>query len=73
MSDEQTDRLIRNTYKVLMTRGMRGTVLYSTDVETREFLAEPGTSAPRPRDRLRAGGSGCLRMTGTSALPPPRP
>ncbi|RSM79380.1 DUF2075 domain-containing protein [Kibdelosporangium aridum] len=34
------DRLIRNTYKVLLTRGMVGTVLYSTDPETREKLRE---------------------------------
>ena len=34
------DRLIRNTYKVLLTRGMVGTVLYSTDAETREQLRE---------------------------------
>jgi uncharacterized protein len=34
------DRLIRNTYKVLLTRGMVGTVLYSTDSETREKLRE---------------------------------
>lgn len=33
------DRLIRNTYKVLLTRGMRGTLIYSTDAETREYLA----------------------------------
>ncbi len=39
MSDEAADRLIRNTYRVLMTRGMRGTLLYSTDSETRAFLA----------------------------------
>ena len=38
LSDAEADRLIRNTYKVLMTRGMRGTVLYSTDTETREWL-----------------------------------
>jgi DUF2075 family protein len=38
VSDSEADRLIRNTYKVLMTRGMRGTVLYSTDPDTREFL-----------------------------------
>ncbi|MDJ1130794.1 DUF2075 domain-containing protein [Streptomyces iconiensis] len=31
-------RLIRNTYKVLLTRGMVGTVVYSTDPETREKL-----------------------------------
>ncbi|MGA5035515.1 DNA/RNA helicase domain-containing protein [Streptomyces capoamus] len=30
--------LIRNTYKVLLTRGMQGTVLFSTDSETREML-----------------------------------
>ncbi|MFG1951971.1 DNA/RNA helicase domain-containing protein [Micromonospora sp. NPDC048830] len=39
LSDFEADRLIRNTYKVLMTRGMRGTMLYSTDPETREWLA----------------------------------
>lgn len=38
VSDEQADRLIRNIYKVLLTRGMVGTVLYSTDPETKEFL-----------------------------------
>ena len=32
------DVLIRNTYKVLLTRGMVGTILYSTDPETQEFL-----------------------------------
>ncbi|NJP31016.1 DUF2075 domain-containing protein [Micromonospora thermarum] len=39
VSDEEADRLIRNTYKVLLTRGMRGTILYSTDPETCEYLA----------------------------------
>ncbi|WKU04546.1 DUF2075 domain-containing protein [Micromonospora sp. HUAS LYJ1] len=38
VSDEEAERLIRNTYKVLLTRGMRGTVLYATDPETREYL-----------------------------------
>ncbi|PKV82603.1 DUF2075 domain-containing protein [Streptomyces sp. TLI_146] len=38
-------RLIRNTYKVLLTRGMAGTVLYSTDRETQAKLKDlvPGT------------------------------
>lgn len=40
VSDSEADRLIRNTYKVLMTRGMRGTILYAADPETREFLAD---------------------------------
>lgn len=38
--DEDVDRLIRNTYKVLLTRGMVGTIVYSTDPETREKLRE---------------------------------
>lgn len=38
--DADVDRLIRNTYKVLLTRGMIGTALYSTDPETREKLRD---------------------------------
>ncbi|GAA2269120.1 DUF2075 domain-containing protein [Glycomyces scopariae] len=37
-SDADADRLIRNTYKVLLTRGLRGTLLYSIDPETQRFL-----------------------------------
>ncbi|WP_433112531.1 DNA/RNA helicase domain-containing protein [Micromonospora sp. CA-246542] len=39
VSDTEADLLIRNTYKVLLTRGMKGTIVYSTDHETREYLA----------------------------------
>lgn len=35
---EEFDRAVRNTYKVLLTRGMRGTVLFSTDRETQQLL-----------------------------------
>ncbi|WP_326566415.1 DNA/RNA helicase domain-containing protein [Amycolatopsis rhabdoformis] len=35
---EEFDRLVRNTYKVLMTRGLQGTCLCSVDPETAEFL-----------------------------------
>ncbi|MFC8389792.1 DNA/RNA helicase domain-containing protein [Streptomyces sp. NPDC057238] len=38
--DADVDRLIRNTYKVLLTRGMVGTVVYSTDAETRAKLRQ---------------------------------
>ncbi|HEU4948233.1 MAG TPA: DUF2075 domain-containing protein, partial [Kribbella sp.] len=38
--DTDFDRLVRNTYKVLLTRGMVGTVLYSPDSETRHALRE---------------------------------
>ncbi|MEU4270793.1 DUF2075 domain-containing protein [Streptomyces sp. NPDC026092] len=38
--DDEVDLLIRNTYKVLLTRGMIGTIVYSTDEQTRERLRE---------------------------------
>lgn len=38
VSDADFDRLVRNVYKVLLTRGMVGTVLYATDDETRQQL-----------------------------------
>lgn len=34
------DQLIRNTYKVLLTRGLTGTIVYSVDSETQEHLRE---------------------------------
>jgi len=38
VSDHDFDRLVRNVYKVLMTRRMRSVHLYSTDPATRDFL-----------------------------------
>lgn len=38
LSDEEFDQLIRNVYKVLLTRGMQGTLIHSVDAETQEFL-----------------------------------
>jgi len=38
VSDEELDQLLRNVYKVLLTRGMVGTLLYSTDDETQAYL-----------------------------------
>lgn len=38
VSDEQFDRLIRNVYKVLLTRGLRGVCLFSPDPETQTYL-----------------------------------
>jgi hypothetical protein len=34
------DTFVRNVYKVLLTRGMVGTLVYSTDAQTREMLAD---------------------------------
>jgi uncharacterized protein len=39
ITDLEFGRLIRNVYKVLLTRGMIGTLIYSTDDETRDFLS----------------------------------
>jgi len=34
----QFEKLIKNTYKVLMTRGLVGTIIYSVDPETQNHL-----------------------------------
>ena len=38
VSDDDFDLLVRHVYKVLLTRGMIGTILYSPDAQTREAL-----------------------------------
>lgn len=38
VSDADFDRLVRNVYKVLLTRGMRGVLIYSPDEATRAAL-----------------------------------
>ncbi|MGY1805019.1 DNA/RNA helicase domain-containing protein [Blastococcus sp. SYSU D00922] len=38
VSDADFDLLVRNVYKVLLTRGLRGVYLHSTDLETQRFL-----------------------------------
>lgn len=35
---ERVDRIIRNTYRTLMTRGMKGCYVFSTDPPTREYF-----------------------------------
>jgi DUF2075 family protein len=37
-TEEKADKIIRNTYRALMTRGMRGCYIYCTDKETREYF-----------------------------------
>jgi uncharacterized protein len=39
VSDAEAATLIRNIYKVLLTRGMRGTIIYAADPGTRYLLA----------------------------------
>jgi len=38
VSGAQFEELIKNTYKVLLTRGLTGTLLYSVDKETQDYL-----------------------------------
>jgi DUF2075 family protein len=38
VTDEDFDLLVRNVYKVLLSRGMQGTLLFSTDRETQHLL-----------------------------------
>jgi hypothetical protein len=40
VDDVQADRLIRNVYKVLLTRGMRGVAIHSVDRQTNDRLRE---------------------------------
>jgi uncharacterized protein len=39
------DVLVRNVYKVLLTRGLVGCVIYSTDPESRALLTKLGIPA----------------------------
>ncbi|SCG53094.1 DNA/RNA helicase domain-containing protein [Micromonospora humi] len=41
-NDEELSRAIRNAYGVLMTRSLRGTVVYSVDPATRQLFADLG-------------------------------
>jgi uncharacterized protein len=60
------DRLIRNTYKVLLTRGLRGTLIHSVDPETQAFLAN---LIPVPRRRGVAVAPGVHRIGAGSPVP----
>jgi DUF2075 family protein len=39
---EDVDRLVRNDYKILFTRGHKGTLISACDPEVRRYLADPG-------------------------------
>ncbi|WP_460807025.1 DUF2075 domain-containing protein [Micromonospora zhanjiangensis] len=58
---ENADLLIRNTYKVLLTRGLRGCLIHSVDEETQAFLKR---LVPAPVDRLGNAQDGVYRVGG---------
>ena len=37
-ADRKADRIIKNTYRTLMTRGMKGCYVYFTDKETEKYV-----------------------------------
>ncbi|WP_241236932.1 DUF2075 domain-containing protein [Georgenia faecalis] len=47
VDDATFDRLVRHVYKVLLTRGLRGTLIYSVDADTQAMLRERVGSAKR--------------------------
>ncbi|QIY66414.2 SAV_2336 N-terminal domain-related protein [Streptomyces sp. RPA4-2] len=49
---DEADRMIRNAYRVLLTRSTVGTVVYSTDAETRAKLRELGCLTLGAQHRL---------------------
>ncbi|SEF15332.1 DUF2075 domain-containing protein [Jiangella alba] len=46
VSDHDFDRLVRQVYRVLLTRGLVGTVIYAADPMTRTFLSRLVESTP---------------------------
>ncbi|NCI45258.1 DUF2075 domain-containing protein [Sediminibacterium soli] len=40
LAKETLDRIVKNTYRTLMTRGMRGCYVYFADAETRQYFAK---------------------------------
>lgn len=47
MSADELRAMLQHTYRVLLTRGMKGTFVYSTDWETREMLGRLLSRSPR--------------------------
>jgi hypothetical protein len=70
------DVLVRNVYKVLLTRGLVGCVIYSTDPETRALLTKLGiprsenVKRSTPIPGVREVGQGCHQGLGVLAICP---
>ena len=56
LPDPEFERLVKNVYKVLLTRGMQGVGIYSTDPSTNDFLRSlirgHATRASHPTERV---------------------
>lgn len=47
VADKKADALIRNTYKTLMTRGLKGCYVYCVDKETQDYFKKMMGNGPR--------------------------
>ena len=56
VSDEEFERLVLNVYKVLLTRGMLGTLIVSVDEETQRLLQS--LTSPPPASGPESGSNG---------------
>jgi len=53
----EADRIIKNTYRTLMTRGQKGCFLFSTDPETNQYFAAAGLMQPHSNVAIAAEAS----------------
>ncbi len=51
-ASEKADLIIKNTYRTLLTRGMRGCYLYCTDPETAEYFRQRIALAPQTQSEV---------------------
>lgn len=68
---KRADEIIKNTYRTLMTRGMRGCFVYAVDPETNAYLkAAAARSAPAPHVRIEKYPGLQLRLLQPSEVKP---
>ena len=68
LAHEKTDAIIKNTYRTLMTRGMRGCYVYFTDRETADFFRSRLTGM-RAEAAAVTSAVAAIATAPTSALP----
>ena len=47
IAEAKADELIRNTYRTLMSRGMKGCYIYAVDKKTREYFRNAVNALPK--------------------------
>ena len=75
MSKEDPERaqklaseIIKNTYRTLMTRGMRGCYVHATDPALREYLKRRATDVGRDEEVARRSCAVCQPLQVTAAI-----